>query len=113
MVPARSAILYSLANRGDYKDVTILYGCKNSRERLFIDELREWKEREDVLFMETVDRAEPGEWDGNVGVITTLLPKLENVDPANTYAIIVGPPIVYKFVIISLYDHQKTSYHVI
>ena len=104
LVPARSAILYALQNRADYKDITILFGCKEPDQRLFTDEIEEWKNRNDVNFIETVDTCKEGEWDGNVGVITKLLPKLENIDPLETYAIVVGPPIMYKYVIMGLHD---------
>ncbi|MCK5220483.1 MAG: FAD/NAD(P)-binding protein, partial [Candidatus Aminicenantes bacterium] len=104
LVPARSAILYALQNRADYKDITILFGCKEPGQRLFTDEIEEWKNRNDITFLETVDTCNGEKWDGNVGVITTLLPKLENVDPLETYAIVVGPPIMYKYVIMGLHD---------
>jgi sulfhydrogenase subunit gamma (sulfur reductase) len=113
LVPARSAILYALQNRSDYNDVTILFGCKDPTQRLFVDELKEWETRDDVLFMESVDKAEPGPWDGNVGVITTLFPKLKDVNPVETYAIIVGPPVMYKFVIMTLYDMEFSDKHII
>jgi NAD(P)H-flavin reductase len=57
-----------------------------------------------VEFLETVDRSDNG-WRGNVGVITTLIPKVD-FDPQNTIVVIVGPPIMYKFVLISLMDKQ-------
>ncbi len=104
LVPARSAIKYALEHRDDYKNITIMFGCKDPSQRLFVDEIEEWKKRDDINFIETVDTCNPGEWDGNVGVITTLFPKVPNIDPKNTYAIIVGPPIMYKFVIMSLHD---------
>jgi NAD(P)H-flavin reductase len=53
-----------------------------------------------VEFYETVDRAD-GSWTGNVGVITTLFPKVE-FDPLTTVCAIVGPPVMYKFVILEL-----------
>ncbi|MCK5220049.1 MAG: FAD/NAD(P)-binding protein, partial [Candidatus Aminicenantes bacterium] len=104
LVPARSAILYALQNRADYKDITILFGCKEPGQRLFTDEIEEWKNRDDINFLETVDTCNGEKWDGNVGVITTLLPKLKNIDPLETYAIVVGPPIMYKYVIMGLHD---------
>ncbi len=50
-----------------------------------------------VEVLETVDMPDET-WKGNVGVITTLLPKAE-LDPGNTYVAMVGPPIMYRFVI--------------
>jgi len=113
LVPARSAIQYALQNRADYKDVTILFGCKDPGQRLFTDEIEEWKNRNDVTFLETVDTCNGSDWKGNVGVITTLLPKLENIDPLETYAIVVGPPIMYKYVIMGLHDMEFSDKKII
>jgi len=102
LVPLRSAIQYVFDNRDDYGNVTILFGARTPADRLFVDELAEWAARDDVTFMETVDKGDDA-WTGNVGVITILLPEIE-IDPANTIALICGPPIMYKFVILGLYD---------
>jgi NAD(P)H-flavin reductase len=102
LVPLRSAILHVLGHRGDYGKVTILYGTKSASERLFVEELRDWAGRNDVTFMETVDRADAG-WRGNVGVITTLIPKA-GIDPDRAIVVACGPPIMYKFVVVCLYE---------
>jgi NAD(P)H-flavin reductase len=47
----------------------------------------------------TVDKDDSGEWKENVGVVTTVFPKLETIDPSSTYGLVCGPPIMYKFVI--------------
>lgn len=104
LVPVRSAIQYVLDNREDYGDVTILFGCKAPCERLFLDELIEWEKRDDVLFLETVDRGDEG-WEGNVGVITTLLPHID-FHPEETTAIVCGPPVMYKFVLMELLERK-------
>lgn len=100
LVPVRSAINYVLDNRDDYGNVTILFGTRRPQDRLFVDELYEWKTREDLHFLETVDIADRT-WGGNVGVITTLFNHL-TVDAAQTTAVICGPPIMYKFVLLEL-----------
>ncbi len=104
LVPVRSAIHYVLNRRQDYGKVSILYGTKTPADRLFVDELADWQQRDDVDFMETVDRADE-QWRGNVGVITTLIPALK-VDPEKTVVIICGPPVMYKFVLIELRTRQ-------
>ncbi len=101
LVPVRSAINYVLHHRGDYGDVTILFGTKSPAERLFVDEVKEWISKGNVTYMETVDRGDE-QWKGNVGVITTLMTDMA-VDPRKTVAIICGPPVMYKFAIVSLY----------
>ena len=97
LVPLRSLIHEVLDNRADYGRVIILFGARSPAERLFTGELDEWRGRPDVEYLDTVDRADDG-WDGNVGVITTLFPKV-TVDPSTTYCVVVGPPIMYRFVI--------------
>lgn len=98
LAPLRSMINYALANREWFDDLTVLYGCKEPAEILYTEEVKRWRESDELTFRMTVDEVPSGqEWDGNVGVITTLLPGL-NVDPANTYTVVCGPPIMFKFV---------------
>lgn len=102
LVPLRSAINYALDHRERYGNIIILFGCTDPGQRLFTGELSQWAGRKDIHFMETVDKSD-GKWKGNVGVITTLFPKVKNlINSSNTKALIVGPPIMYKFVITEL-----------
>ncbi len=99
MAPLRSIINYTVENRKDFRDVTILYGCKDPDSQLFHNDLYRWEKMEDVDLLTAVDSCPDGQcWDGNTGVITTLIPKAR-FDPKDTKVIIVGPPIMYKFVI--------------
>jgi sulfhydrogenase subunit gamma (sulfur reductase) len=100
LAPLRSVINQILDERGRYGRVIILYGARNPSELLFKDELAEWQARDDVEVNITVDRPDD-EWTGNVGVITTLFPKV-SVYPRNTVAITIGPPIMYRFVLMEL-----------
>lgn len=104
LVPLRSAINYALAKREDYGRVTILYGTRSPAEILFREELARWEAQEGVDFEMTVDRADES-WRGNVGVITTLIPKRE-FDPDRTVALICGPPVMYKFVLLELAEKR-------
>ena len=97
LVPVRSAIRYIMDYREDYGKVIILYGMKSPAERLFANELEEWSKIPGVEVMETVDNPDEN-WQGNVGVITTLIPKV-NVDSDQTIAVICGPPVMYRFVL--------------
>jgi NAD(P)H-flavin reductase len=99
LVPMRSLIHAVLAHRGDFAEVSILFGCKSPQERLFLNELVAWRTNPDVRLLETIDRPHP-DWSGHVGVITTLFPELAINRPKETVAVIVGPPIMYRFVII-------------
>jgi NAD(P)H-flavin reductase len=98
----RSLINYVLDHRADFGKVIILYGCKEPRELLFRDEVAGWSTRGDLLHKKTVDRCPPGvDWDGEVGVITTLIPRV-HFNASTTTAIVVGPPVMYKFVLTEL-----------
>jgi sulfhydrogenase subunit gamma (sulfur reductase) len=98
--PLRSLINQVLDERGAFGRVIILYGTNHPSAVLFKDELDEWATRDDVEFYLTVDRGSD-DWTGNVGVITTLFPKI-TINPRNTVAATVGPPIMYRFVLMEL-----------
>jgi NAD(P)H-flavin reductase len=78
--------------------VCILYGAKNPAERLFTEDLAEWGKRPDCDFHVTVDRPDDS-WKGNVGVITTLFNKVK-MDAKDAFAVIIGPPVMYKYAIL-------------
>ena len=100
IVPLRSLINYVIDNRKDYGRLIILYGAKTPDEFLYPDELKQWEKSKDIEYHVTVDQGTP-EWKGNTGVITTLIPGLD-LDLSNTITAVVGPPIMYKFVLMSL-----------
>lgn len=102
-VPLRSLVNKVIEAPKKYKKISILVGCKTPKDRMYKDELAKMaKMGGNVELLETVDHADE-DWQGNQGVITALIPKVE-FDPKNTIAVIVGPPIMYKFVIAKLLD---------
>ena len=102
LAPLRSLINYMLheSHRKDYKDITILYGARSPGDLLFKYELKDWGERSDVEYLETVDRA-AGEYKGRVGFVPALLDELAP-SPEDAMAVTCGPPIMIKFVLQSL-----------
>lgn len=100
LVPQRSFIRYVLDNRKDYGKVIVLLGTKCYDMRLFREEIALWQERKDMLVMETIDQAHDC-WNGDVGVVTTLIPKIES-DLAKSLVMVCGPPVMYKFVLMAL-----------
>ncbi len=100
LAPLRSLINQVLDKRGHFGRVIILYGAKQPGELLFRDELAEWAERKDIEFHLTVDRRDEN-WQGHVGVITTLFPEI-TVNSRATVAATCGPPIMYRFVLMEL-----------
>jgi sulfhydrogenase subunit gamma (sulfur reductase) len=104
LVPQRSFINYVLDKRGDYGDITVLLGTKCMAQRFFHSELDAWSHRKDIQFMESVDQADDC-WLGNVGVVTTLIPKIET-ELSSALVFVCGPPVMYKFVLMAL-DEAK------
>jgi sulfhydrogenase subunit gamma (sulfur reductase) len=100
LAPARSVINQMLDERGKYGRLTVLYGARTPGDLLFKNELDEWQERDDIDLLTSVDHPAEG-WDGNVGVITTLFPKTQ-VYARNTVSIVIGPPVMYRFVLMEL-----------
>lgn len=111
IVPLRSLINFVIDKRRDFGKVTILLGCKEPKDRLFTDEIDRWEEMTDINYACTVDKADP-DWKGNVGVITTLIPGVD-IDIDRTYGVVVGPPIMYKFVIKELLNKQMPEKNIV
>jgi sulfhydrogenase subunit gamma (sulfur reductase) len=82
--PLRSVLLYCLDNRDQFRRVILLHGAKR---------------REDLECYLAVDKDDTGKWTDNVGVVTTLFPLIKDIDPSNTYSLVCGPPVMYKFVL--------------
>jgi NAD(P)H-flavin reductase len=104
MVPQRSFINYVLDNRGAYGEVAILQGTKSYDLRLFTSEIEAWSKRGDVQMLETLDEGDP-RWKGNVGVVTKLVAKVQT-DLKSAMILVCGPPIMYKFVLMALAEHD-------
>lgn len=94
LAPIRSLLYYLLANRGDYQTITLLYGARNPEDRLFVKELNQWKEQLEGHVYVSVDVADDT-WSGNVGVITSLLPKIP-FSLEGSVAFLCGPEIMMR-----------------
>jgi NAD(P)H-flavin reductase len=114
IVPMRSLINYVIANKGDYGKTQILYGCKEPAELLFGGEIEsDWTACQDLEHKLTVDACPEGQcWEDNIGVVTTLIPGAE-FDVNTTYAVVVGPPIFYRFVLQELAKKGVPDDHII
>lgn len=99
VAPLRSVLLYCLDNRDQFGRVAVLYGSKRPGEMIFRDEYFALKQRKDLECHLAVDADDTGKWTEIIGVVTKLFPLLKKVDPQNTYALVCGPPVMYKFVI--------------
>jgi NAD(P)H-flavin reductase len=99
VAPLRSLLLNFLDNRDKFGKLTYLHGAKAPGDMLFREEFFQMKDREDLNCMLTVDKDDTGKWPFKVGMVTDLFKDIGPVDGKNTYAVVCGPPVMYRFVI--------------
>lgn len=97
LAPLRPALYQMMAQREKFGRIVLLYGTRTPDDILFRQELKQWRGEFDLEIYITVDRAMEG-WRGNVGVVTTLIPRAP-FDPHNTVALICGPEVMMKFTV--------------
>ena len=102
----RSSIIYMLdpANRPKFGDIHVIYGARTPGMLLYRDELSELEQRDDIHMHITVDATDDPDWKYNVGFVPTITDQKAPPGNADTYAIVCGPPIMIKFVIIALQE---------
>jgi NAD(P)H-flavin reductase len=100
LAPLRPSIYHILNQRERFGSVTLLYGIRTPSDILFRKELETWRARLDLDVHVTVDRA-GSDWRGNVGVVTTLLPRA-SFDPENAVAMLCGPEVMMRYGALSL-----------
>jgi NAD(P)H-flavin reductase len=75
--------------------VSLLIGARTPENLLYCSEMAEWRRR-GIDVRVTVDAAARS-WNGQVGAVTTLIPRAQ-FDPPNTIAFIVGPEMMMRVV---------------
>ncbi|MEJ2634623.1 MAG: FAD/NAD(P)-binding protein [Calditrichia bacterium] len=108
MVPLRSILLYALDNRQDYERIILLYGTRYPDFLLFRSELEALSLRSDAECHLIVEKPalspKTPEWRGNFGMVTDLFDNIKELDVRRTHAVVVGPPIFYRFVLSKCLD---------
>jgi NAD(P)H-flavin reductase len=100
LAPLRPALYHLLAHREKYGRIVLLCGSRTPEDLLFGRELEAWRGRFDLEVGVTVDAAR-GDWRGNVGVVTTLIPRA-SFDPLHTTAMLCGPEVMMRFTVSEL-----------
>lgn len=100
----RSLILYMIhpENRGRFGRITVIYGAREPGLFLYKDELEEWKAREDLDLILTIDKPAEG-WEGRIGFVTDVLKEL-SPSAEGAYAVACGPPAMIRFCSMLLLD---------
>lgn len=102
MAPLRSLLWNCLDRRGEFEDISLIYGARSVADLVYKQDLLAWAETDGLNTVFTVDPGgEDEDWKGEIGFVPTVL---ERVDPPpkNTVVITCGPPIMIRFVILSL-----------
>jgi NAD(P)H-flavin reductase len=95
LAPLRPLVRAVVARRGAFGRVVLLIGARTPASLLFSRELARWRARFDLDVRATVDAGDLT-WRGDVGVITTLLPRAR-FNPATTTAFVCGPEVMMRF----------------
>jgi len=108
LAPLRSPIAYVQENRSRFQNVDIIYGTKDPSQLLFAYQYDTWR-TDDIGLSIIVEKADAS-WHGNVGMITnpleSILADKDGAFHGDTYAIVCGPPVMFKFVcnLLTRYD---------
>lgn len=96
LAPLRAPLYWINEHRDEYQDVCVMYGTKDPASMLFTYQYDQWEKVNDIKLFTIVDKGDEN-WTGRVGLITALFKEI-TIDPDNTYAIVCGPPVMFKFV---------------
>lgn len=99
LAPVRKTIDYFVRNSEETENLEILVGFKSPNDRLFIDDIERWKNTVNTTV--TVDKGDET-WDGETGLITTKIDKLDLSNVKDKVAVVVGPPVMMKFTTLEL-----------
>jgi sulfite reductase subunit B len=102
LAPLRSLLFSLFSGIENYNKVMLCYGSRTSADIVYKTSLPEWAKKNKVSVLTTVDVGDAS-WNGNVGLVTTILKDLP-VDLNKAVAIVCGPPIMMKFVTLKLLD---------
>ena len=100
----RSLINYMLHpdNRSRFGEITVIYGARTPGLLLYKDELAAWEKRDDIKTIITVDKGNET-WQGREGFVPAVCKDVAP-SPANTVAVICGPPVMIKFTLPVFFD---------
>ncbi|MCP4708938.1 MAG: oxidoreductase, partial [Planctomycetes bacterium] len=96
LAPLRAPIYWVSEHRDEFNDVHVLYGTKDPSQLLFNYQYDTWERVNHLNLMTIVEKADEN-WKGKTGLITELFNDIE-IKPDKTFAIVCGPPVMFKFV---------------
>ncbi|MCU0573548.1 MAG: FAD/NAD(P)-binding protein [Syntrophobacteraceae bacterium] len=100
LAPLRPAMYAVLSNRSAFQRIVLIYGARTPDDLLYRREVEKWGGHPDLQVEVTVDSG-GRDWQGHVGVVTTLIGRTV-FDPARTTAFICGPELMMRFTVLEL-----------
>ena len=102
MAPLRSLLLTLLEDVDKFRRIVLCYGARTPEDIVYKYIFPEWKKKERLEILRSVDKAAPG-WQETEGLVTVLLDKVK-MNLRNSVAVVCGPPIMMKFSTLKLMD---------
>lgn len=102
LAPLRSLLFSLFSDIDKYNKVILRYGARTPDDIIYKEAIPLWSQKNKVDIVTTVDVGSPN-WNGNVGLVTTILKDLP-LDLKKAISIVCGPPIMMKFVTLKLLD---------
>jgi NAD(P)H-flavin reductase len=107
LAPLRPVMYALMSQRKQFRRVTLLYGARTPKDVLFAKELEQWRGKSGFNVHLTVDRA-TGAWRDSVGLVTNLIPRAP-FDPGNAVAMVCGPEVMMRYVVMELEKRGLTD----
>ncbi|MFF8594579.1 FAD/NAD(P)-binding protein [Streptomyces sp. NPDC015220] len=92
LAPLRPVVHAVLDRSAEYGPLAVVVGARTPADLVYREEIESWRAHARVEV--TVDRPGPG-WQGAVGVVTTLLDRLD-LRPERTRALVCGPEVMMR-----------------
>lgn len=112
LAPLRPVIQIVLNQRESFGDVSLIYGARNEKNMLFMDEFDGWAEKIAVYL--TVDEAvQPDRWKHHIGLVTDLIDRVK-IKYERAIAFVCGPEIMMRFICrgLIMYGMSQSSLYV-
>ncbi|MBM3163401.1 MAG: oxidoreductase [Chlorobi bacterium] len=96
IAPLRAPLYWINDHRDRFGKVWFLYGARDPGQLFFDYQFEEWKTVSHIELHTIVEHPDAN-WTGRTGLITSLFDEI-SFDPKETWAIVCGPPVMFKFV---------------
>jgi NAD(P)H-flavin reductase len=96
-----SAVDYVLGRRDRFGTVTLLVGARTPEDLLYKGQFARWREADLSLLLTVDPGGESADWRERVGLVPQVLAQLRP-SPANTIALVCGPPVMVRFTLLEL-----------